>query len=44
MGLLLLATVAVGLSVWRDRLTAIADGNREARNIATVLGQYFLKT
>jgi diguanylate cyclase (GGDEF)-like protein len=35
---ILLATAVVGLSIWRDRAKAIADGSREARNIATVLG------
>jgi diguanylate cyclase (GGDEF)-like protein len=39
-----LATVAVAHSVWRDRDTAIADGIRETRNVATMLGGQIART
>jgi diguanylate cyclase (GGDEF)-like protein len=35
---IVLATFAVGLSVLRDRDTALANGVRETRNVATMLG------
>jgi hypothetical protein len=33
-----LAIVTVGLSVWRDRGTAITEGNREIRNVGAFVG------